>query len=247
MSSHDLHFQVQSADGSLQGTMDIDESNASIPDYPVNTRGLSQSAHPVACIFHCLFKTLAILLYIFGGYFASNQYGKVSGANFITVTVCCILLLAADFWVVKNVTGRLLVGLRWWNQVDGESTRWIFESAPNRTINKFDNTVFWSVLYLTPVVWFCLFLVGILKLELGWLLTVCMAIALSASNVYGYYKCSSDQKAKFQQMMTQGAQAGAMSMIRNNVFGFLLSTASGGGNAAANGSGAAATGSTTYV
>ena len=24
-----------------------------------------------------------------------------------------ILLLAADFWVVKNVTGRLLVGLRW--------------------------------------------------------------------------------------------------------------------------------------
>ena len=25
---------------------------------------------------------------------------------------------ALDFWVVKNVTGRLLVGLRWWSGYD---------------------------------------------------------------------------------------------------------------------------------
>ncbi len=44
---------------------------------------------------------------------------------FLTV----ILLLAFDFWTVKNVTGRLLVGLRWWNKIeeDGTST-WMFES-----------------------------------------------------------------------------------------------------------------------
>jgi hypothetical protein len=41
-----------------------------------------------------------------------------------------------------------------------------------------------------------------------------MALALSSANVYGYYKCSSDQKAQFQQMMQQGAQAGAMSVLR---------------------------------
>jgi len=244
--SHDLHFEVKSADGSLQGSMDVDEniSQSDIPEYNTTT-GLSQSAHPVACIFHCLLKACALFLYIFGGYFASNKYGKISGAKFITVTVCCILLLAADFWVVKNITGRLLVGLRWWNQVEGDSTKWIFESAPDRAVNKFDNTIFWSVLYLTPVVWCCLLVIGILKLELGWLLTVCMAIALSVSNVYGYYKCSSDQKAKFQQMMTQGAQAGAMSMIRNNVFGFLASAATGSGNGTPTNT--AASGSTTYV
>ncbi len=28
-----------------------------------------------------------------------------------------VLLLAFDFWTVKNVSGRLLVGLRWWNEV----------------------------------------------------------------------------------------------------------------------------------
>jgi hypothetical protein len=35
-------------------------------------------------------------------------------ATFILVTV----LGAVDFWVVKNVTGRLLVGLRWWSDFD---------------------------------------------------------------------------------------------------------------------------------
>jgi len=25
---------------------------------------------------------------------------------------------AIDFWITKNVTGRLLVGLRWWEEID---------------------------------------------------------------------------------------------------------------------------------
>jgi hypothetical protein len=179
---------------------------------------LSESAHPFACIFHCLFKLGALLLYIFGGWFASDGNGGTSGSHFITVTVCCILLLAADFWVVKNITGRLLVGLRWWNKVEGDTTRWIFESAETRNVNQFDTTIFWTVLYATPMVWGALFVIGLLKFEVGWLITVAMAISLSVANVYGYYKCSSDQKAKFRQMMQRGAEAGAMSMIRNNLF-----------------------------
>jgi hypothetical protein len=220
--SHDLDFTVSSPDfPGLQGSIDMNNSSGGVISDSTGPRtGLAQSSHPVACVFHCLFKGLAIFLYIFGGFFASDGRGGVSGANFIAVTVGCILLLAADFWVVKNITGRLLVGLRWWNQVEGESTKWIFESA-NRPVNKFDNTVFWTVLYLTPVVWFALLFIGVLKFELGWLMTVCMAMALSFANVYGYYKCSSDQKAKFQQMMAQGAQAGAMTAIRSNLFGIL--------------------------
>ena len=40
------------------------------------------------------------------------------------------MLMAADFWTVKNVTGRLLVGLRWWNDGGTESNEntWRFES-----------------------------------------------------------------------------------------------------------------------
>ena len=52
----------------------------------------------------------------------------VSG-HFVELFLTIILLLAFDFWTVKNVTGRLMVGLRWWNKVeeDGTST-WMFES-----------------------------------------------------------------------------------------------------------------------
>ena len=104
-------------------------------------------------------------MYIFGGFFTGNGQGGTSGAKFVTVAVVCILLLAADFWVVKNITGRLLVGLRWWNKVEGDDTRWIFECAdtlPNGSAiqrNKFDSNIFWTVLYVTPLfgpVFWCL-------------------------------------------------------------------------------------------
>lgn len=49
--------------------------------------------------------------------------------SFITAFVFVVLLLSADFWTVKNITGRLLVGLRWWNYVDDEgASHWVFES-----------------------------------------------------------------------------------------------------------------------
>ena len=37
-----------------------------------------------------------------------------------------------DFWTVKNVSGRILVGLRWWNEVKEDQTVWIFEAKPVR-------------------------------------------------------------------------------------------------------------------
>ena len=35
------------------------------------------------------------------------------------ITFIIVMMLSAlDFWTVKNVTGRLLVGLRWWSDYD---------------------------------------------------------------------------------------------------------------------------------
>lgn len=50
-------------------------------------------------------------------------------SNFVIIFVVTVLLAALDFWVVKNVSGRILVGLRWWNEINdlGESV-WKFES-----------------------------------------------------------------------------------------------------------------------
>ena len=154
---------------------------------------------------------------------------KSDGARFITLTVIIILLLACDFWVVKNVTGRLLVGLRWWNKVDEDETKWIFESAEDKVVNKFDRSVFWTVLYVTPLLWAALFVIGLLSFKFHWLLIVIMALALNLANVYGYYKCSKEQAAQFQQMMQAGAQQGAMAMMKSNMLTMLTGTAAGNG------------------
>jgi hypothetical protein len=80
-------------------------------------------------------------VYFFGGWVWSN---------FLLTYILLILLLAFDFWTVKNITGRKLVGLRWWNFVkedaDGNSVEneWVFESISDPTaINSTDRTVFW--------------------------------------------------------------------------------------------------------
>jgi Eukaryotic protein of unknown function (DUF846) len=183
---------------------------------------LKQSSHPTVIIFHLLFKGIALFLYTFGGWFVKTAHSS----RFILMTVILILLLAADFWVVKNVTGRLLVGLRWWNRVDEDETVWIFESAEGKVINKFDRSVFWTVLYATPLLWSALFVYGVVTLKFNWLLICVIALALTMANVYGYYKCSKEQAVQFQQMMQSGAQQGALAMMRSNMLGVLTGTTS---------------------
>jgi Eukaryotic protein of unknown function (DUF846) len=242
--SHDLHFtvqngdgtQIQTHDGPISGDMDHLPESSSPGDTSSSQQPgvlslqyiqekLNQSSHPVVIIFHLLFKAVALFLYIFGGWFLPSGNSAEQGGHFISLTVAIILLLAADFWVVKNVTGRLLVGLRWWNKVDNDTTTWIFEAAEDKAVNQFDRTVFWTVLYATPCVWVAMAVLGVLKMELSWLMIVFMALALSGANVYGYYKCSSDQKVKFQQMMQTGAQRGAVAMMQSSVLSVLTGTA----------------------
>lgn len=87
-------------------------------------RGLK---HPITAFFHLFFKTLAILAYMFGGLFS---------VGFVNLFIVCILLLAFDFWTVKNVSGRLMVGLRWWSEVQEDGTTvWRYESQSVRQLH----------------------------------------------------------------------------------------------------------------
>merc|ERR1711991_1267945 len=69
-----------------------------------------QSQHGTAVFFHLVFKGLALFTYLFCNVLSSTEH-------FVPVFVTCVVFLACDFWMVKNVSGRLLVGLRWWNEV----------------------------------------------------------------------------------------------------------------------------------
>lgn len=147
---------------------------------------LRKSSHPTVAIFHVVFKVAAIATYLLLGFITKN---------FVVQFVTTVTLLAFDFWTVKNVTGRLLVGLRWWHEVaeDGVSQQWRFETIPDReNLNVTDGRIFWWTMYLTPAVWVFLGIVCILKFNVSYLLMVVIALTLSSANIVGYYKCNKD-------------------------------------------------------
>lgn len=100
-----------------------------------------------------------------------------------------MLLLAADFYYLKNIAGRRLVGLRWWNEVDTGTgnSHWVFESSDpsTRTINATDSRFFWMALYVQPLLWVGLAIVAIVRFSNPiWLSLVGESIAYSRV-VYG--------------------------------------------------------------
>jgi hypothetical protein len=99
------------------------------------------------------------LVYILGVWFTTN---------FILVFILTVILLAVDFYYLKNIAGRRLVGLRWWNEVNPETgeSHWVFESADpeTRTINPTDRRFFWLALYAQPALWVVLGAVAIIKI-----------------------------------------------------------------------------------
>lgn len=155
-------------------------------------------ANPKTCFFHVLFKAGALAFYILSSLFFSS---------FVIIFVVTVFLAALDFWVVKNVSGRILVGLRWWNEINdlGESV-WKFESLDQESLsrmNKKDSWLFWWTLYLTAVAWTVLGIFSLIKFQADYLLVVGVCLTLSVANIIGFTKCRKDAKKQFQQFATQ--------------------------------------------
>lgn len=151
--------------------------------------------HPVALFFLLLFRILALLVYLFC---------EIFGASSISSMVCIILLLSADFWTVKNISGRLLVGLRWWNQVDDDGqSRWVFESRKGAVKQSdSESRLFWLSLVVVPVIWSILCFTCLIYFRIKWLPVVVMAVVLNGANLYGYVKCKFGSKTSLKSVAT---------------------------------------------
>ncbi|XP_022199658.1 uncharacterized Golgi apparatus membrane protein-like protein CG5021 isoform X1 [Nilaparvata lugens] len=140
--------------------------------------------HPYVTFFHLAFRCSAIVLYMFCSWFSDG---------FITSFVIIVLLLSMDFWTVKNITGRLMVGLRWWNYVDDEGvSHWVFESRKGdqqNRVNAREARIFWVALIAAPAMWAIFFLLALVRFNFKWLLLVCIALSLNGANLVGYMKC----------------------------------------------------------
>jgi hypothetical protein len=215
--------------------MSTESSNGNLPagqggvvDY------FKKSSHPWASLFHVIFKLSAALTYLFGAWFTTN---------YVLIFVVCVLLSAFDFWTVKNVTGRLMVGLRWESRLRDDGTSfWVYEALEDKSrISAIDSTIFWGAMWASPILWAALLVIGILKFNVAWLLIVVVALTLNSINLLGFIRCRKGAKQQAQQamtsLMTQGVLSGIMSapgLVGSTLFG--ADTPSDGG-ASGNGAG----------
>ena len=80
---------------------------------------IKNAAHPAVCLFTIGFKITAIVAFILLDLFTKEA---------LTYLVV-IIIGSVDFYMTKTISGRMLVGLRWWNEVKEDGSEvWVFES-----------------------------------------------------------------------------------------------------------------------
>lgn len=129
------------------------------------------ASHPSTLTSKLTLHSASLLVYLLGMIFTSN---------FVLIFIITIILLAVDFYYLKNIAGRRLVGLRWWNEVNRETggSNWVFESAPQpnepggKLVNATDRRFFWLALYAQPALWIALAIFALVKLAFIWLTLV---------------------------------------------------------------------------
>uniref|UniRef100_A0A8C3B4A1 Golgi apparatus membrane protein TVP23 homolog n=1 Tax=Cyclopterus lumpus TaxID=8103 RepID=A0A8C3B4A1_CYCLU len=136
-----------------------------IYDDDTNGHHHGTNGHPLASFFHLFFRVVAIVAYLLCDWISEN---------FASCFVVIITLLSFDFWSVKNVTGRLLVGLRWWNQIDEDGkSLWVFEakkaSLGNNIGTEAEARIFWLGLIICPLIWTFFFFTSLFSLKIKWL------------------------------------------------------------------------------
>jgi len=159
-------------------------------------------------------------VYLFGLLFTDNLYAiapipsflpsfhpsltkpNTPGLKSVLIFILTMLLLSMDFYHLKNIAGRRLVGLRWWNEVNPStgSTTMVFESLDlaaasststqqRRLPNATDKRFFWLALYVQPLLWVALAVVAIVKFEFVWLTLVGIALVLTLTNTVAFSRC----------------------------------------------------------
>lgn len=115
------------------------------------------------------------------------------------IFIITILLLAADFYYLKNIAGRRLVGLRWWNEVDPQTgdSHWVFESSEpgTKVINATDSRFFWLAIYVQPLLWVALAILAMIRFKVIWLPLVAIALALTITNSLAFSRCDKFSQA----------------------------------------------------
>ena len=171
-----------------------------LPKLNVQKLNVQEASHPIASMLHLSFKTIPCLCYMFMGFF---------GVKDVSVFIACLIIIALDFWLTKNIFGRYLVGLRWWTAgdfgVDVEEGQGLyFESwdgyYPNKT---YDNHIFWWGLIAPLCFWGFYVIIGVISLSFFWGTLTLIASSQYYTNCHAFYKCRLDHQKKIEKITKQ--------------------------------------------
>ena len=169
---------------------DINNGNNEEGKSKVNpTDFIKKSRNPQVALVTVSLKLLSLLFFLFFSIFISND-------ALIMITV--IIFIAAAFWYTKNISGRILVGLRWWNNYDKETQGniWKFESKNEIKESNIDRKTFWISLYGFAACWLFLFVWECIMFNFTWAFLCLISLVISGINVVGFFKCSKIQQKK---------------------------------------------------
>ena len=145
-------------------------------------------------------------------YFRFLILNKLFGETLSFILI--VIFSSFDFWFVKNISGRIIVGLRWWNEVNEDGTEeWIFESDNEVKKSSIDTSIFWGSLYVTPIFWGIVFILKFVTLAWSDAMICFISMTLSGSNMIGYYKCSKEQSKKVNDFIMEKGTAGISKLV----------------------------------
>ncbi|XP_023369712.1 Golgi apparatus membrane protein TVP23 homolog B isoform X2 [Otolemur garnettii] len=133
--------------------------------------------------------------------FSTCSFASVPSLSIFSVNCSAAALL-------PNVTGRLMVGLRWWNHIDEDGkSHWVFESRKessqeNKTASEAESRIFWLGLIACPVLWVIFAFSALFSFRVKWLAVVLMGVVLQGANLYGYIRCKVGSRKNFTNMAT---------------------------------------------
>ncbi len=151
------------------------------------TNFYKKSSYPLIALITVILKLSSIISYFILSLFISNE---------ALIMIIIILLGSADFWMTKNISGRILVGLRWYNLLKIETNQeiWRFEGKNEIKEANADRVTFWTSLYLYNLIWIFLFLWELIRINFVWSFICLILCILAFTNTYGFFRCSSLQQ-----------------------------------------------------
>ena len=170
---------------------------------------LEASTLPILSAVHILLKGIIVALYLLLPLFTKS---------FISLEIV-IILAAVDFWIVKNIAGRLLVGLRWWVDFDEEGEEmWKFECKVDESkVNPANDKIFWWTLALFTVIWLALTVINVFRLDITNVMICLFCGAMIAFNLYSYYQCSKAQSENVKKLAFQYGQGAVKKFMTGSI------------------------------